>query len=58
MWGAPAMTEGYVAELPMKLETAKDSAEQFTISLADNKGKGWIKLHWGTALLSGAFDVK
>ncbi|HKP87240.1 MAG TPA: DUF2911 domain-containing protein [Blastocatellia bacterium] len=56
-WGAPELKEGYVAELPLTMGTAKDSAEQLTISLADMKGKAGIKIQWGTALLSGAFDV-
>jgi hypothetical protein len=29
-----------------------------TIELADVKGKANIKVHWGTAVLSGWFDVK
>jgi hypothetical protein len=58
IWGDPPMTEGYVAELPLTMTTAKDSAEQVTISLADMKGKGDIKIQWGTALLNGSFGVK
>jgi hypothetical protein len=58
LWGEPAMTEGFVGELPLKLEKAKDSADQVTISLAEAKGKGWIKIQWGTDLLIGSFDVK
>lgn len=58
IWGSPEMTEGYVAELPLTMDTAKDSAEQLTISLADMKGKASIKIQWGTALLSGSFGVK
>lgn len=57
VWGFPPLRDGYVAELPLKMEKASDSAEQLTIALAENKGKGWVKIHWGTALLSGAFDV-
>jgi len=57
-WGVPVKTEGYVAELPLKSEKATDAAEQLTISLADSQGKGTVKIHWGTALLTGAFDVK
>jgi len=57
VWGAPALKEGYVAELPLKLETAKDSAELLTIGL-DGKGKtGTVNIHWGTALLKGSFAV-
>lgn len=57
-WGFPVKTEGFVAELPLKAGQATDAAEQLTISLADTKGKGEVKIQWGTALLTGAFDVK
>jgi len=52
------MKEGYVAELPMKSEKVADSAEMLNISLVDMKGKAGIRVHWGTALLTGTFDVK
>ena len=58
LWGAPPQTTGFVAELPLKKETAKDSADPLAITLADNKGKVGIKIHWGTDVLSGAFGVK
>ena len=58
VWGAPALKEGYVAELPLKLEKANDSLELLTINLADANGEGEIKIHWGTALMSGKFGVK
>ncbi|MCI0489974.1 MAG: DUF2911 domain-containing protein [Blastocatellia bacterium] len=57
VWGAPPLKDGFIAEFPLKMEKASDSAEQLTIALAEDKGKGWIKIHWGTAVLSGAFDV-
>ena len=57
VWGAPPLKDGYIAELPLKAETASDSAEQLEIAVAEGKGKGWIKVHWGTAMLSGSFDV-
>jgi len=57
-WGDPPLTSGYAAELPLKLEKASDSAEQLNISLADMSGKAGVKIHWGTAVLIGAFDVK
>jgi len=56
-WGDPPLKEGYAAELPLKMEKAGDSAEQLNISVADMNGKAGIKIHWGTAVLSGAFDV-
>ena len=58
IWGAPALKEGYVAELPLKLEKATDSAEQLTIHLAEQNGDAAIRIHWGTALLTGSLGVK
>src|SRR5215216_576418 len=58
IWGAPPMKEGFVAELPLAMTTANDSAEQLVISLADLKGKAGITIQWGTALLKGSFGVK
>ena len=58
IWGAPPQREGYVAETPLKLEKAAAAAEQLVITLADKKGEAEIKIHWGTALLTGAFGVK
>lgn len=58
IWGQPEMKEGYVAELPLKVEKVGDSAELLNISLMDMKGKAGVKIHWGTAQLTGAFDVK
>jgi hypothetical protein len=58
VWGDPPLKEGFIAELPLKMEKASDSAEQLTIALADAKGKANIKVHWGTAVLAGSFDVK
>lgn len=58
IWGAPAMKEGYAAELPLKLEKAADSMELLTINLTDANGDGEVKIHWGTALMSGKFGVK
>ena len=57
-WGAPALKEGYVAELPLKLEKSPDSTEILTINLADAGGEGEVKIHWGTTLMSGKFGVK
>ena len=58
VWGEPPLKEGFIAELPLKMEKASDSAEQLTIALADVKGKANIKVHWGTAVLAGSFDVR
>ena len=58
VWGAPALKEGYAAELPLKLEKATDTMELLTIKLADANGDGEVTIHWGTALMSGKFGVK
>ena len=58
VWGQPELKEGYIAELPLKTTKVTESAEQLTITLADNKGKAAIKIHWGTVALTGSFDVK
>jgi len=58
IWGAPAMKEGYAAELPLKLGKASDSAELLDIDLTDENGEGEVKIHWGTTLMSGRFGVK
>ncbi|HEX8072641.1 MAG TPA: DUF2911 domain-containing protein [Pyrinomonadaceae bacterium] len=58
VWGAPPLREGYDAETPLTLTKAADSAEQLVIELADKSGNAEIKIHWGTALLTGTFGVK
>ena len=58
VWGAPELKDGYAAELPLKLTKAETSAEELMIHVADKDGKGEIQIHWGTALLTGWFDVK
>ncbi|HYG11082.1 MAG TPA: DUF2911 domain-containing protein [Pyrinomonadaceae bacterium] len=58
VWGAPALKEGYVAELPLKLEKAPESTEMLTIHLTDADGDGEVKIHWGGTLMSGKFGVK
>jgi Protein of unknown function (DUF2911) len=58
VWGLPELKEGYIAELPLKAEKVAESAEQLTITIADNKGKAGINIHWGTVALTGSFDVK
>lgn len=58
VWGAPALKEGYAAELPLKLEKVSDSAEMLDIDLTDEDGEGEVKIHWGTTRMSGRFGVK
>ncbi|HYP28406.1 MAG TPA: DUF2911 domain-containing protein [Blastocatellia bacterium] len=57
VWGAPALKEGYVAELPLKLQTASDSADVLTIGLNGQGNTGTVNIHWGTSLLTGSFSV-
>lgn len=58
VWGAPALKEGYAAELPLKLEKAADSTEMLTIHLAEAGNDGEVKIHWGTTVMSGKFGVR
>jgi hypothetical protein len=57
-WGVPELKEGYVAELPLTPTTAGDSAEQLTITVADESGKAAIKIQWGTLALTGSVGVQ
>src|SRR5262245_42321247 len=58
VWGEPALTDGYIAQLPLKLSTAANSVDPLTISIADAKGAAAIKVHWGKDVLTGSFAVK
>lgn len=58
VWGQPELTSGYVAEVPLAVGKAAQSADLLTISVADNKGQAALKIHWGTTELSTSFDVK
>ena len=58
VWGAPPLTEGFVAGAPLKLKKVSDSAEQLTISLNPSGNKCEINVHWGTGELVGSFEVQ
>lgn len=58
VWGAPPLTDGFIAQTPLKIDKATDSVDQVTISLADAKGKAAFRVQWGTDVLTGSFDVK
>ncbi|HZS44584.1 MAG TPA: DUF2911 domain-containing protein [Blastocatellia bacterium] len=58
LWGVPELKEGYVAELPLKPEKAKDTAELLTISLKPAKNQAELVIHWGGVEQSGMFGVK
>jgi len=44
-----------LAEVPMTVETAPNSIEELSISLANNGGSGTIEIAWGTSKLSASF---
>jgi len=58
IWGKPALTEGFVAQLPLKQSVTSNSIEQLTITLSNDRGSAQIKIEWGTAVLTGSFGVK
>jgi len=58
VWGDPPLESGYIAQVPLKLDKAANSAEQLTITLADKAGEAAITIHWGTAQLSTTIGVK
>ena len=58
VWGAPALRDGFVAELPLALEEAAESEELVTIDLHSHEtGRAEIHIKWGKAILSGDFGV-
>jgi len=56
--GAPAKTEGFLAQIPLKESAADSSIEVLTITLSNDGGKAQIKIEWGTAVLTGSLGVK
>lgn len=58
VWGAPAPKDGFVAETPLALTKAGESAEELMIHLADKGDGAEIQIHWGTSLLTGRIGVK
>ena len=58
LWGQPELTEGYVAELPLKVETVSSEADPLTITLEASGGDATIDIHWGKARLTGRFSVE
>ena len=58
VWGDPALQDGYVAELPLSLGEAVESAELLTIRLSENAGQAEIKIQWGNRTLTGSFGVR
>jgi hypothetical protein len=58
VWGAPELTSGFVAEIPLTVSRAQSTAEQLTINLAEREGSAALTIHWGTTQLSGSLGVK
>ena len=58
VWGAPALQDGYAAELPLSFEEVAESAELLTIRLSEKAGQAEINIHWGSATLTGSFGVQ
>lgn len=58
VWGFPPLTDGFLAEAPLRLTRGASSAEELVITLANDKGKASVTIQWGTALLSGSIGVK
>ncbi len=44
-----------LAEIPLELREGKDSAEDLTITLTNQNGKGVVEIAWGTSRLVGSF---
>ena len=58
IWGQPELTSGYIAEMPLKVETIGTPVERMTINLAENAGQGALTVLWGNTQLSGSFGVR
>ncbi len=58
VWGQPELRFGYVAELPLKLETVREDFDRLTIDLKNKDDSAEITIHWGTTVLTGAIIVK
>ena len=46
-----------IAEIPLELKEASDSAEELTINLSHQEGRGVIEIAWGTSRLVGSFGA-
>jgi Protein of unknown function (DUF2911) len=57
VWGDPMGTNAS-AELPLRQEQVNDSTDKLLISLYESEGKANIRIHWGTAVLSGSFAAR
>src|SRR5579884_1996783 len=53
VWGDPPLESGYIAQIPLKLETLPAPTERLTITLSDKAGDAAIAVKWGKAQLSG-----
>src|SRR5439155_18561599 len=58
VWGDPPIENGYIAQMPLKLDKAPKSTEQLTINLAEKAGDAAVAIQWGTSELTGTIGVK
>ena len=58
VWGDPPLTDGFVAETPLRTDPAASTAEQLSIELRAQGQDAVIEIHWGSALLTGSFRVR
>jgi hypothetical protein len=58
LWGAPGVSDGFIADMPLTAGKATDNSEFLDIKLSESKGKGWVTVHFGNVTQSGSFGVK
>lgn len=57
IWGLPEMRDGFVGEVPLKLESGAPKAEVLNITLKSSGKDVNIEIHWGTTKLLGTFQT-
>jgi hypothetical protein len=57
VWGQPELRDGFVGEVPLRLEKAVQSAEQLSIVLTTSGKNVKVDIHWGDTKLVGTFRV-
>ena len=57
IWGLPVMRDGFVAEVPLRVETGAPNTDLLSISLRSAGKDVSIEVHWGTSKLLGTFQA-
>jgi hypothetical protein len=57
IFGQPELTEGFVAEVPLKMEKASQNADRLNITLTANGKNVNVDIHWGDSKLVGTFQA-